>query len=76
MNSYLNDIDPVPLAHYDGAVVGADGTKEYVPWSAVCGDYKVGDDGIRRPSTFQAIWNYPDGDFVYFNGNIRSVTSE
>ena len=74
--TFNDDYEMISFCTNDRAVVGADGTKEYVPWSAVCGDYKVGDDGIRRPSTFQAIWNYPDGDFVYFNGTIRSITSE
>ncbi|EFA23492.1 flavodoxin domain-containing protein [Bifidobacterium gallicum] len=34
----------------------------------------AGKDGIVRPSTFQAVWNYPDGDFVYFDGNISAVS--
>lgn len=37
-----------------------------VPWSAVCGDY-VEEDGIRKPTTFQAIWHYPQGDQIYFD---------
>ena len=74
--TFNNDYEMISFCTNDRAVVGADGTIEYIPWSAVCGDYKVGNDGIHRPSTFQAIWNYPDGDFVYFNGTIRSITSE
>lgn len=74
--TFNNDYEMISFCTSDRAVVGADGTIEHIPWSAVCGDYKVGNDGIHRPSTFQAIWNYPDGDFVYFNGTIRSITSE
>ena len=60
----------------DRAVTGSDGSVEYVPWSAVCGDYKIGDDGIKHPTCFKAIWNYPDGDFVYFDGIISSISYE
>ena len=58
------------------AVVAPDGSIEYVPWSAICGDYKVGDDGIKLPTKFQAVWNYKDGDFVYFDGNISRIAYE
>ena len=26
------------------------------------------------PDRFQAIWNYPDGEFVYFDGVISTVS--
>ena len=58
------------------AVVAPDGSIEYVPWSAVCGEYKVGDDGIKLPTKFQAVWNYKDGDFVYFDGKISRIAYE
>ena len=60
----------------DRAVIGIDGATEYVPWSAVCGNYKRGTDGINHPSGFQAVWNYQDGDSVYFNGTIGGITYE
>ena len=60
----------------DRAVVAPDGSIEYVPWSAVCGEYKVGEDGIKQPTKFQAIWNYKDGDFVYFDGKISRIVYE
>ena len=60
----------------DRAVVAPDGSIEYVPWSAVCGEYKVGDDGIKLPTKFQAVWNYKDGDFVYFDGKISRIAYE
>lgn len=59
----------------DRAVTGQDGTTEYVPWSALCGDYRMGENGIKYPTSFRAVWNYPDGDFVYFDGEIGSILS-
>lgn len=60
----------------DRAVVAPDGSIEYVPWSAVCGEYKVGDNGLKLPTKFQAVWNYKDGDFVYFDGKISRIAYE
>lgn len=58
----------------DRAVAGTDGSMEYVPWSALCGDYQLSERGIKYPTKFQAVWNYPDGDFVYFDGAISEVS--
>lgn len=58
----------------DRAVVNADGTVEYIPWSALCGDYTVTENGIKYPTKFQAVWNYSDGDFTYFDGTINEVS--
>ena len=55
----------------DRAVSEEEGT---VPWSAVCEDYKMSDNGIKYPSVFKAIWHYPDGDFVYFDGVIDNIS--
>ena len=60
----------------DRAAAGADGSMEYVPWSALCGDYRLSPDGIKRPTTFKAVWNYTDGDLVYFDGTISEVSYE
>ncbi len=60
----------------DRAVAGTDGSMEYVPWSAICNDYQLSASGIKYPMKFQAVWNYPDGDFVYFDGVIREVSYE
>ncbi len=58
----------------DRAVAGTDGSMEYVPWSAICNDYQLSSNGIKYPTRFQAVWNYPDGDFVYFDGVISEVS--
>lgn len=58
----------------DRAAAGPDGSMEYVPWSALCRDYRLSEYGIKFPAKFQAVWNYPDGDFVYFDGDISEVS--
>lgn len=58
----------------DRAVTNSDGTVEYIPWTAACSDYHLSDNGIKYPSKFSAIWNYPDEDFVYFDGVISKVS--
>ncbi|MCR5095049.1 MAG: hypothetical protein K6B72_13860 [Lachnospiraceae bacterium] len=72
--TFNEDYEMVSFSTNDRAVVGTDGTVEYVPWSAVCSNYEIGADGINRPTGFQAIWNYEDEDFVYFDGIISSIT--
>jgi hypothetical protein len=51
----------------DRMATSFDGTMERVRWSAVLRDYKE-QKGIKRPTTFQGIWHYPEGDLLYFNG--------
>lgn len=58
----------------DRAATGTDGSMEYIPWSALCNDYKVSENGIKYPTKFQAVWNYPAEDFIYFNGVISGVS--
>lgn len=58
----------------DRVAAGSDGKKENIPWTALCSDYEVSDDGLKLPKTFKAVWNYPDGDFIYFDGKINSVS--
>lgn len=58
----------------DRAVSNTDGSKEYIPWTAVCSDYSISENGIKHPTRFKAIWNYTDGDFIYFDGIVNSVS--
>lgn len=58
----------------DRAVVKNDGAMDYVPWSALCGEYQLTERGIKYPTKLQAVWNYPDGDFTYFDGIINEVS--
>ena len=58
----------------DRGVVGTNGAVEYVPWSARCSQYEFNEKGMKQPTKFQAVWNYPEGDFVYFDGVIGEVS--
>ena len=44
-----------------------------VPWTAKCSGYIMSESGIKHPTDMQAVWNYPDGDFIYFDGKIDSI---
>lgn len=50
------------------------GNKKKVKWSAICDNYKKNKDGILRPTILQAVWHYPEGDLVYFDGNDITFT--
>ncbi|NLI91472.1 MAG: hypothetical protein GX434_04490 [Peptococcaceae bacterium] len=50
-----------------------DGSKQSIPWSAICEDYKQNEKGILQPTGFKAVWHYPEGDLVYFDGKIQST---
>lgn len=58
----------------DRAVNGTDGTVEYIPWSVLCSNYQPAVNGIKYPADFQAVWNYADGDFIYFDGTLSKVS--
>lgn len=58
----------------DRAVVKTDGIIEYVPWSANCTEYQLYKNGIKYPTKFQAVWNYPEEDFIYFDGSISQIS--
>ncbi|MEQ8201037.1 MAG: DUF6544 family protein [Syntrophomonadaceae bacterium] len=51
----------------DREAAAMDGTSEKVRWSVECSKYQE-TGGIRKPTVFRAIWNYDDGDLVYFDG--------
>ena len=57
----------------DRAAANSDGTMEYIPWTARCSNYKVSENGIKHPQKMQAVWNYDDGDFIYFDGEISRM---
>ena len=54
--------------------VTTDRKDDKTPWTALCSDYKVSSDGIKLPTVFKAVWNFSDGDFVYFDGRIDAVS--
>ncbi|NCC64063.1 MAG: hypothetical protein EOM15_05360 [Spirochaetia bacterium] len=57
----------------DRLAAGMDGTIEQIPWTAECSDY-VMMDGMLVPSRLKAIWHYPEGDLVYFDGKDVQLT--
>lgn len=48
--------------------VSTDGTKKEAPWSALCSNYKAAN-GIKHPTSLQAVWHYKSGDLVYFDSD-------
>lgn len=57
----------------DRSAIATDGSSQTVKWSVVCDEY-IEVNGIKRPTAFQAIWHYDDGDLVYFDG--KGIISE
>ncbi len=56
----------------DRMATGMDGTMEEVRWTAFLQDYRMQGD-LLLPSTLRAVWNYPEGDFLYFDGRDVSI---
>ncbi|OSB09162.1 DUF6544 family protein [Paraclostridium bifermentans] len=50
-------------------------TKTYEKWSAVTSDYKLVN-GVNRPTKFQAVWNFSEGDLVYFDSKNMKISYE
>ena len=50
-------------------------TNTYEKWSAVTSDYKVVN-GVNRPAKFQAVWNFSEGDLVYFDSKNMKISYE
>lgn len=50
----------------DREATATDGTSEKVKWSVVFSGYEK-TKGIRKPTEFQAVWHYDDGDLLYFD---------
>lgn len=71
--TFNEQYEMVSFSTNDRAATSPDGTIAYIPWLAQCGAYQTCENGIKRPTTFQAVWRYPDGDFVYFDGQISKM---
>ena len=56
------------------AMASTDGKIEYVPWTACCSEYEVGESGIKYPKKLKAVWNLEEGDLVYFEGEISDIS--
>jgi hypothetical protein len=51
----------------DREATSPNGQSQRVRWSAVFSNYEK-TRGIRKPTVFQAIWHYEEGDLLYFDG--------
>lgn len=71
---FNDQYEMVSFSTDDRAQSSTDGKIEFLLWSAICSDYHLSNDGIRIPGKFQAIWHYPDEDFIYFDGTISSIS--
>lgn len=71
--TFNEEYEMISFTTNDRAAAGTDGSMEYVPWSALCNHYQFSENGVKYPTKFQAVWHYPDGDFVYFDGRIREI---
>lgn len=49
-----------------------DGTMAQIPWSAECSEYTT-ENGMRIPTRLKAVWHYPEGDLIYFDGKDAEV---
>lgn len=58
----------------DRAYIANDGSTQYIPWSARCEEYQPGENGINLPTKYQAIWHFPEGDLIYFDGTFDTFT--
>ncbi|MEG2686686.1 MAG: hypothetical protein RR954_06170 [Christensenellaceae bacterium] len=72
--TFNENYEMISFTTNDRAVAGADGMMTYMPWSALCNDYQLAENGIKYPTKFQAVWNYLDGNFTYFDGVISEVS--
>jgi hypothetical protein len=52
----------------DRLATDPDGTTRKADWSEVCNNY-VEINGIKQPTSLQAVWHFEEGDLLYFNGN-------
>lgn len=72
--TFNENYEMISFTTNDRAMAGADGMMTYMPWSALCSEYQLTESGIKYPTKFQAVWNYPEGDFIYFDGAISEVS--
>jgi hypothetical protein len=71
--AFNENYEMVSFTTEDRAATGTDGSVDYIPWSAICGEYEINKDGYIHPTIFQAVWHYEDGDFMYFDGNLAGI---
>ncbi|WP_146622624.1 DUF6544 family protein [Enterococcus florum] len=56
----------------DRIAIDPSGNKSKAPWTAKFSEY-VEENGLLHPKRLQAIWHYPAGDSIYFDGEMVSL---
>lgn len=72
--TFNDNYEMISFTTNDRTAIETDGSMEYVKWSAICEEYITSNNGIKYPSKFKAVWNYPNKDFIYFDGNIDDIS--
>lgn len=67
-----DDCETVTFRTTDRYMDQGQGSFELVPWRAEISGSRE-QDGIRVPDRFKGIWEMPEGDLVYFDGEISSI---
>jgi hypothetical protein len=67
-----DDYENVTFRSTDRYMDKGDGVFELVPWRAEAVGLRE-KDGLAIPDRFRAVWEMPEGDFVYFDAVISSV---
>ena len=65
--TFNNQYEMISFTTKDRAAAGNDGSFEYIPWSALCSDYQLSENGIKRAANecYENKSGYPYG--VYIN---------
>lgn len=71
--SFKENGEMVSFVTDDRGAVETNGSSEIVKWTVVCDKY-IEVNNIKKPTVFKAIWNYSEGDLIYFDGN-GTITS-
>lgn len=71
--SFNDDGEAVSFTTEDRAQIAGDGRLNYCQWSAVFGNYQQ-QGHFLVPTDLKAVWNTPEGDFIYFNSDNIAIT--
>lgn len=71
--TFNEDYQMIAFKTEDRAMSEKDDQSTFYPWSALCSDYFVNDQGISQPRHFQAVWHLPEKDLIYFDGDLEPI---
>lgn len=70
----INDLGEITsFTTNDRGVTNDDGSITMVKWTVTADQYRLDSDGIKKPTILKAIWNYDDGDFIYFDSSSSTI---